>query len=441
MFLDEATIELTGGAGGRGSVSWRREKYVSKGGPDGGDGGKGGDVLLVADHHTDTLSDYASKKRFEAENGGYGSGNNRHGKNGKDLELKVPPGTVVTEKNADGTPGNVIADLRKHGDTVIIAAGGRGGFGNAHFVSSVRQRPDFAELGEPGEFQRVTLDLKLVADAGIIGYPSVGKSTLISVISAAKPKIAAYHFTTLIPNLGVVSVGDRAYVVCDIPGLIEGASEGKGLGDKFLRHIERCGVLLHVLDLSRALQDENEVDLDVLVKDYEMIRHELHAYSPTLSEKRELVILNKTDLVEDVEKIVKGLKKKKIDVFMAISAATHGQTDELTKKLLPIILEEREKRAEFHDESDAPAIPVLRPHLAHENMRAFQVKKEADGRIVVTGTRIEQFTRMTDFGAQGAILRFRDVVDRIGLVRAVDRLGREEETPVYIGKIRVDHYM
>ena len=236
MFLDEATITAIGGNGGRGCVSWRREKYVPKGGPDGGNGGRGGNIYIIADENTDTLSDFASTKKFSAQKGRFGSGRNKNGKDGEDLFLKVPPGTTIT----DSSDNTEVADLSTHGDQCLVASGGRGGFGNAHFKSSTRQRPDFAELGEPGEEREVQLELKLVADVGIIGFPSVGKSTLISVVSAAKPKIADYPFTTLVPNLGVVDVGERSFVVCDVPGLIEGDSEGKGLGDTFLKHIERC---------------------------------------------------------------------------------------------------------------------------------------------------------------------------------------------------------
>ena len=243
MFLDEVAIIVRGGDGGRGVVSWRREKYVPKGGPDGGNGGKGGDVRLIADDNTDTLSAFASKKRFTAEHGKMGSGKKCHGRDGENLILKVPPGTLVYEqKTGRKIPSRregefvLLADLEKHGDTVIIARGGRGGCGNAHFVNSYRQRPDFAELGEPGEERHCRLELKLIADIGIVGLPNVGKSTLIAAISSARPRVADYPFTTLIPNLGVVMVAGTSYIVCDVPGLIEGASTGKGLGDRFLRH-------------------------------------------------------------------------------------------------------------------------------------------------------------------------------------------------------------
>lgn len=444
MFLDEAIIDVSGGAGGRGCVSWRREKFVPYGGPDGGDGGQGGSVFIVADANTDTLSDFASRKRFEAQKGWFGSGKNKRGKDGEDKTLKVPPGCQVFELPADGQEGEpvLVADLREPGEQVVIARGGRGGFGNAHFVSSVRQKPDFAELGEPGQRKRVKLELKLVADAGIIGYPSVGKSTLISVISAAKPKIAAYHFTTLVPNLGVVNVDDRSYVVCDVPGLIEGASEGRGLGDAFLKHIERCGALLHVLDLERALGDGNSIDVDVLDADYRMIRKELDAYSPALTAKRELVILNKSDLVAgETAGIEKELQKRGIPVFMSISAATRQGTAELTKKLLPVVLEERQKRTEIVEEEEAAAageMPVIRPHLASDRMGAFRIITEPDGTLRVKGRRIEQMAVMTDYASRGGVIRLRDIADRTGLLKALQRAGRTEDTRVFIGDVRVD---
>ncbi|MDD5075418.1 MAG: GTPase ObgE, partial [Candidatus Peribacteraceae bacterium] len=238
MFLDHATIDVTGGRGGHGCIGWRHEKFIPLGGPNGGDGGRGGNVILVTDANTDTLSDFAARKRFHAEEGGNGMIKDCHGKDGKDLILLVPHGTMIM----DAGSGSLIADLKNPGDRVTVARGGRGGFGNAHFKSAIRRKPDFAEKGEPGEHRNIKLELKLVADAGIIGYPSVGKSTLISVVSSARPKIAPYPFTTLIPNLGVVNVAGRRFILCDVPGLIEGASEGKGLGDQFLRHIERCGI-------------------------------------------------------------------------------------------------------------------------------------------------------------------------------------------------------
>lgn len=457
MFLDEAKIEVSGGDGGAGSVSWRREKYVPKGGPDGGNGGRGGNVIFVADPNTDTLSDFGSRKRFEAETGGFGRGAHKAGKAAEDLILGVPPGTTVTEIDPNNPEKRtILGDLRVPGDRLVAAYGGRGGFGNGHFLSSTRQRPDFAELGEPGEHKFMILELKLVADVGIIGYPSVGKSTLISVISAARPKIAAYPFTTLVPNLGVVTVGSsssaqggRSYVVCDIPGLIEGASEGKGLGDKFLKHVERCGILLHLLDIERALEEENTVNVQKLIADYHAIRKELHAYSPTLDTKTELILLNKVDLIGgETAEIEKELAANGIPIFMSISSATRGHTDELVTKLLPMVLAERDTRARLADEIEeekAASLPVLKPQEESIKMGAYRIEKREDG-IYVTGKRLEQFTTMTNFESSGALQRFRDVLDRIGFMRALKQHRKqqeegEEEIPVYIGSVRVDQHL
>lgn len=448
MFLDQATIDVRGGRGGRGCVGFRREKYIPYGGPNGGNGGRGGDVFLIADDNADTLSDFTSRKRFEAEPGGFGLGKNCNGKDGEDLLLKVPPGTVVSKvvKDENGVDQLIPwGDLSEHGEMLMIAKGGRGGYGNAHFKSSTRQAPDFAELGEPGEQHLIKLDLKLVADIGIIGYPSVGKSTLISVISAARPKIADYPFTTLVPNLGVVSVHDRNFVVCDIPGLIEGASEGKGLGHEFLRHIERCGALLHLLDISRALLEGQEPSSQNLINDYRAIRKELAAYSPTLSKKREIVVLNKSDLLaHDTKKLENALAKEGIEVFMSISSATKNNIDELVKKLFVIVLEERKNRMELKEEQDdekAKSIPVLRPQERADRMGAYSVEKRKDGIILVKGKRLEQFTVMTNFESEGAVRRFRDVLERIGLLKTIQKLRGTEDSSVYIGNVRVDEHL
>lgn len=437
MFLDEATIDILGGHGGRGCVSWRREKYIPKGGPNGGNGGKGGDVYLIADENTDTLSHFASKKRFEAQKGHFGMGQNRNGKQGEDLWLPVPPGTSVR----DTATGELIADLREHGEQVLVARGGRGGYGNAHFKSSVRQRPDFAELGEPGQQRILRLDLKLVADVGIIGYPSVGKSTLISVISAARPKIAEYPFTTIVPNLGVVHVDDRQFIVCDVPGLIEGASEGKGLGDRFLRHIERCGLLVHLLDLSHALQADGTLDPTPLLEEYRGIRRELQTFSPTLAEKQELIVLNKIDLtMQDLLPIRDAFYSAGLELHASISAATHNGTDALLRTLLPLVLEERARRQQEENTRQAE-LPVLTPGTDDTRMGSFRIVRNDDGSLTVQGKRLEQLVQMTDESSEGALQRFRDIVERTGLKRALQRAGMQEDTPVYIGTIRIDAYI
>lgn len=447
MFLDEAIIEVRGGHGGRGCVSFRREKYVPEGGPDGGDGGDGGSVVLVADENTDTLSTFASRKKFEAPKGRFGMGKNCAGKRGDELLLLVPPGTVVAEVDPETRDTSLhLGDLAVHGERLQVARGGKGGYGNAHFKSSTRQAPDFAELGEPGEIRSLKLELKLVADAGIIGYPSVGKSTLISVISSAKPKIADYPFTTLVPNLGVVEVAGRRFEVCDIPGLIEGASEGKGLGDKFLRHIERCGALLHVLDVSRALRGGGAPDSAQLIADYRVIRKELAAYSPLLAQKRELVLLHKTDLLnDDVGALVSALEAEGIPIFITVSSATRRGIDELAHKLLEIVLEERKNRtaealADVERAENSAEVPVLRPHLQTDQMGSYRIKTQPDA-IVVAGKRLEQFTVMTDFANEGAVKRWQNVLDRIGLQKNLQKAHDDTGLPIFIGEKRVDEYL
>ncbi len=433
MFLDQAVISVSGGNGGNGCVAWRREKYVPEGGPDGGDGGRGGNIVFLADPNTDTLSNFLSSKRFKAPNGDQGTGKNCNGHGGEDLVLRMPPGTIVlsVDESQPTESGKVLADLHEFGERVVIARGGRGGYGNTHFKSSTRQAPDFAELGEPGEELTVRLELKLVADVGIIGFPSVGKSSLISVVSSAKPKIAAYEFTTLVPNLGVVRVYDREFVLCDVPGIIEGASEGKGLGDRFLRHIERCGMLIHLLDINRP----------DIVEDYHVIRRELSAYSPALAAKPEVVVLNKIDLVNgDAQPFVDELQKAGIEVFACISSVTTQGTTELMQKLLPLVLEQKQHRtASKEDASSDDALPVLRPHLQSDQMSKYRIE-ERDDRIIITGKRIEQFTSMINFTNAGARQRFLDVVERIGLRKALEKAGFPEKK-VFIGKLQVDEYL
>ncbi len=287
-FIDIATIWLHAGKGGDGAVSFHREKFVAAGGPDGGDGGRGGDIIFVVDDHLTTLMDFRYKRKYVAPEGGKGGASLCHGKNAENLVIKVPLGTVIK----DAESGLVIADLSDH-TPVTVAKGGRGGYGNAHFATPTRQIPKFAKPGVPGEDIQVTLELKLIADVGLIGFPNVGKSTLISTISAAKPKIANYHFTTLVPTLGVVSVGEGASFVCaDIPGLIEGASEGIGLGHDFLRHVERCRLLLHVVDVSGS-------ECRDPIEDFEKINEELAKFSPALAERPQIVVGNKCDLATE----------------------------------------------------------------------------------------------------------------------------------------------
>ena len=318
-FIDIATIWLHAGKGGDGAVSFHREKFVAAGGPDGGDGGRGGDIIFVVDDHLTTLMDFRYKRKYVAPEGGKGGASLCHGKNAENLVIKVPLGTVIK----DAESGLVIADLSDH-TPVTIAKGGRGGYGNAHFATPTRQIPKFAKPGMPGEDIQVTLELKLIADVGLIGFPNVGKSTLISTISAAKPKIANYHFTTLVPTLGVVSVGEGASFVCaDIPGLIEGASEGIGLGHDFLRHVERCRLLLHVVDVSGCEGRDPKAD-------FEQINHELEGFSADLATRPQIVLGNKCDIAtpEQVEEFKQFVEAKGL-TFVPISAATRQGVDAL----------------------------------------------------------------------------------------------------------------
>jgi GTPase len=424
MFIDDITIDLCAGNGGKGCVAWRREKFVPRGGPDGGDGGRGGDVVLVADSNTDTLSAYASRKRFTATHGDPGGGKKKAGRDAVDLLLPVPPGTTVSRVHEGvSTP---LVDLVVDGQRFSVARGGRGGFGNAHFTSSTRQAPDFAELGEPGERVTVHLELRLVGDVGIIGYPSVGKSSLIAAVSRARPKIADYPFTTLVPNLGVVQVKGREFVLCDVPGLIEGASEGKGLGHTFLKHVERCGILLHLLDVSR----EN------IVADYRAIRRELEKYSPILAAKQEIVVLSKSDIVhDDTQAWEKLLRESGIQCFGSISAATHAGTEKLLTALLPMVLEARKKRQEEREQS-TNELPIITMDDIGGKMGSYQITREGES-VRITGKRLEQFTRMTDFGSAGAMNRYIDVLKKIGLLSVIKK-DIEAGRQVTIGEISIN---
>ncbi|MFH1012843.1 MAG: GTPase ObgE [Candidatus Peregrinibacteria bacterium] len=410
-FADEAKINVKAGNGGNGSTSFRREKYVPRGGPDGGNGGNGGNVIFQADPNLNTLVNFVSKKHFKAEHGEPGAKRDRSGKEGQNLILKVPVGTLVYQ----GV--DLLADLTEPHQQVIVVRGGLGGKGNANFKSSTRQAPDFAELGEPGEEKEIRLELKLIADIAIIGYPNVGKSTLISRISNAKPKIADYPFTTLIPNLGVVQVDGTDFVVADIPGLIEGAHAGKGLGDEFLRHIERTKFLVHLLDITHdGLRDE-----------YEKLNRELALYSEELAKKPQLLVVNKIDasIPEIVDEARKEFKKEKP---LIISAVTGEGMDALLYRLKDEILKLRR---------EAPAMPkaehkVFRPQESISDTRHFGVEKEGDG-FRVTGKRIEQIAVMTDMSKRGAIMRVFDILKKISADKALIRLGAKEGDKIKIG--------
>jgi GTP-binding protein len=329
-FIDEAVVHVFAGDGGDGITSFRREKYAPLGGPDGGDGGRGGDVILVADRNLATLIDQRVRRKIRAESGEAGGGSNRTGRNGRPLEIRVPVGTIVRDLGA-GEDAPALADLSRDGDRFVAARGGRGGRGNARFATPTRQAPDFSERGNPGQIRELLLSLKLLADVGLVGFPNAGKSTLLSTISAARPRVAAYPFTTLIPCLGVAEVGERRFVVADVPGLIEGASEGAGLGDRFLRHVERTRVLVHLIDAGNALLEAR----DPLAL-YDAIRAELAAYEPRLLERREIVALNKIDLLADrdaLAPIETALRERGCDVRRLSSATREGVSELLAAML------------------------------------------------------------------------------------------------------------
>ena len=415
MFVDKVKVSVKAGAGGNGAVSFRHEIYVDKGGPDGGDGGNGGNVIFEASRNQDTLATFRFQKLIVAEDGKGGSKRKMHGRSGKELIVKLPVGTVVYDK--DGRP---LADLTVDGQKVIIAQGGKGGFGNAHFTSSTRQTPRVAEKGEPGDEMELTLELKMLADVGLVGLPNAGKSTLLSAVSNARPEIANYPFTTLTPNVGVVDVDDTAMLFADIPGLIEGASEGKGLGDEFLRHIERTQVLIHLVD---AYQDD-------VTAAYKTICDELKAYKIDMSGKPQVVALSKIDGLDD--EIVKDLLKQlkplvpKGTKLTAISSKSGEGVKEMLRFVRDEVLKARQKKAETAEE-DANAIPIL----TLKTDDAWKIEKTKAG-FVVSGRKIERFAVRTDFESYHAVARLRDIMKKMGIMHGLVREGIEPEDKIII---------
>ncbi len=422
MFVDEVTVEMNAGDGGNGAVSFRKEKYVPFGGPNGGDGGRGGDVILEADSNLSTLLDFRYQRKYEAPRGGHGTGRDMHGLNATDLVLKVPLGTTAT----DTATGRVIADLTTHGQTAVVARGGQGGRGNTHFKSSTHQAPKFSENGEPGEERTVKLELKLLADIGLIGYPNVGKSTLIAAISAAKPKIADYPFTTLVPNLGVVLVEqERSFVVADIPGLIEGASEGVGLGHQFLRHVERTRLLAHVLDVS-GTTGRDPYD------DYAVINRELEAYNPVLAQLPQIVVLNKTDVADPavVAELTQTFEAEGQTVF-AISAVTRTGLEALVYHFAQQL---SAMPAPTPADDDTVRITVDSVRRKHPDRR-WQANYDAETQTyVVAGEGMERVVAMTNLGNEAAVRRLQRVLDNSGVVAKLRELGASEGDTVRIGK-------
>ena len=445
MFVDTAKVSLKAGKGGDGAVSFRREIYIPKGGPDGGDGGKGGDIIFRADKNTNTLVDFRFTPILTAENGKNGSGQRSAGRSGKDLVVDVPLGTIV-RKN-----GKTIADLTKDGQEAIIAKGGDGGYGNAHFKSSTRQAPIIAEVGEPGEEFEAELELKSMADVGLVGLPNAGKSTFLSVVSNATPEIANYPFTTLTPHLGVATIDDRDLLIADIPGLIEGASEGKGLGHDFLRHVDRTSVLLHLIDIYN--DDAGEA--------YQTIRNELEKYSD-LKNRPEVVALTKCEGVDDdivKMQIASILAKNPNAKVFAISSQAHQGLTGLLRELSQLCLDYTERakvefldsteastgrfqaqprlesknstlREEKHNQSKAGLVPTI--SLSQDALKDTWKVEKQDDKFIVTGEKIEKFARRTDFNNYASINRLRDIMKKMGIRAELTNQGAEPESIISI---------
>ncbi|KUP05858.1 GTPase ObgE [Bacillus coahuilensis m2-6] len=413
MFVDQVKIYVKGGDGGDGMVAFRREKYVPNGGPAGGDGGKGADVIFEVDEGLRTLMDFRYQRHFKADRGEHGMSKNQHGRNSKHMIVKVPPGTVITDDDTK----EVIADLTQHGQQAIIAKGGRGGRGNTRFATPANPAPELSEKGEPGMERYVVLELKLLADVGLVGFPSVGKSTLLSVVSSARPKIGAYHFTTIVPNLGVVETEDnRSFVMADLPGLIEGASEGVGLGHQFLRHIERTRVVVHVIDMS-GVEGRDPFE------DYETINAELEGYNMRLLERPQIIVANKMDIPESEENLKEFKEKLQEDYpIFPISAVTRQGLRDLLFAIADLV----EGTPEFplYDEEELEVNRVLYKHT--EQTDDFTITRDPDGSFVVSGYTLERLFKMTDFSREDSIRRFARQLRSMGVDDALRERGAKD---------------
>lgn len=420
QFIDKAKIKISSGKGGNGVVAWRREKFVDKGGPAGGDGGKGGSVYLIADEGLSTLLDFTYRSIFKADNGENGFKKSMHGKSAKDLYIKVPAGTIVKDLKT----GNIIADLTKHEQTVLVAKGGRGGRGNTHFCTPQNRAPQYCEPGEPGIERELQLELKLLADVGLLGFPNAGKSTFISRVSAAKPKIADYPFTTIVPNLGVVrkSTGD-GYVIADIPGLIEGASEGVGLGHDFLRHVERCRFLLHIIDGT----EENPI------KNYQIINTELAKYSEKLSHLYQIVAINKIDAIEPekINELKQEFDKLGIKPYF-ISAVTGENIESLKHELENKVNTIEKPVSEVNVEEDLAA--------TDNNDGYWDVQKISKDTFMVTGGRIIRISQVTDPRSTEQIIRFQNIMISMGIMDELKRIGIQNGDTIIVGKLELEYW-
>lgn len=413
MFVDQVKVYVKGGDGGNGMVAFRREKYVPKGGPAGGDGGKGGDVVFEVDEGLRTLMDFRYKKHFKAIRGEHGMSKNQHGRNADDMVIKVPPGTVVTDDDTK----QVIADLTEHGQRAVIARGGRGGRGNSRFATPANPAPQLSENGEPGKERYIVLELKVLADVGLVGFPSVGKSTLLSVVSSAKPKIADYHFTTLVPNLGMVETDDgRSFVMADLPGLIEGAHQGVGLGHQFLRHIERTRVIVHVIDMS-GLEGRDPYE------DYLTINQELSEYNLRLTERPQIIVANKMDMPEAAENL-EAFKEKLTDDYpvFPISAVTR----EGLRELLFEVANQLENTPEFplYDEEELTQNRVM--YTMENEEVPFNITRDPDGVFVLSGDSLERLFKMTDFSRDESVKRFARQMRGMGVDEALRERGAKD---------------
>lgn len=417
MFVDRAKIHIKSGKGGDGSVSFRREPFVPEGGPDGGDGGKGGSVVFVADNSFRTLMDFRYKTKYEAENGEDGRKKKQFGKYGADLIIHVPPGTIVI----DEASGLVMKDLVHHNDRYVAARGGKGGKGNVNYKTPTRQAPNFAEAGGAGQEREIVLELKLIADVGLIGFPNVGKSTLLSVSTSARPKIANYHFTTITPNLGVVEIYDKSFVMADIPGLIEGAHTGSGLGLDFLKHIERTKLLIHVVDISGS-EDRDPIE------DFEKINHELASYSKKLVSKPQLVVANKMDLVvqdKQFEVFKKYVEDKGYQVF-PVSAPIHQGVHELLVAAASIL-------AELIDIEEEPVFELFDENRLgqDEDYREIYINKEND-LFVISGKQLEKIFNSTNFNDQESLRYLYKYIEKKGAIEKMKEKGLQEGDTIRI---------
>ncbi len=413
QFIDQAEITVAAGNGGDGIVAWRREKYIPKGGPAGGDGGHGGGIYLEATPELSTLVEFRFRRSFVAPAGKPGGSSNKSGRSGEDITIRVPVGTLVY-RTFEGKPERFFSDLTEPESRVLVARGGRGGLGNQHFATSVRQAPRFAEKGEPGERCALRLELRLLADCGIVGVPNAGKSTLLSVVSAARPKIADYAFTTLEPQLGVVRIADdESFVMVDVPGLIEGAHAGAGLGDQFLKHVERTRVLVHLLDGAKPLEE--------ILLDKTTIEHELEAWNPRLREKPTLLVLNKLDLPSARESL--AVLRERFGDVVGISAATHEGVHALTLAIWQQI-------------QQMPVPELVEPEPVHIELvapDAFRIERQRDGAFVISGDRVERLAAMTNFDSDEGLARFERVLGKLGIEKRLRELGATEGDTVRIG--------